>query len=164
MINAQKTERSGSHRLIVTGNSGHLEKSSVSREIETYLQCYGVQGPVEIITGMLGSVDSQAQDVANARRWKCLRLSPPSRDVCRRELYRRNERMASLASGLLLFVDELDTLHRHLLDAAYFHKLNLRVIRPPINRSCPVRNGSSSHLTQLQHESSRVSKITESLR
>ncbi len=133
MINAQKTEKSGPHRLIVTGNSEYIEKASVSREIETYLHCYGIQGPVEIITGMLGPVDNWAQELADARRWKCLRLAPPSHEVCRRELYRRNERMASLASGLLLFVDELDTIHSHLMDAAYFHKLHLRKISPSVN-------------------------------
>lgn len=133
MIDTKKEAKSGPHRLIVTGNSGLIDKVRVSREIERYIQCYGVEGPVEIITGMLEPIDSWAQEVANARSWKCLRLSPPSREVSRRELYRRNERMASLASGLLLLVDELDTIHSHLLDAAYFRKLNLRTISPSVN-------------------------------
>lgn len=138
MIDAMKEAKSGPHRLIVTGNNGLIDKVRVSREIETYIQCYGVEGPIEIITGMLGPVDSWAQEVANARSWKCLRLAPPSREACRRELYRRNERMASLASGLLLLVDELDTIHSHLLDAAYFHKLNLRKISPSVNGACRI--------------------------
>lgn len=138
MLNTETSAKPGLHRIIVTGNSGHLDEPSVNREIEAYLQCYGVQGPVEIITGMLGPVDSWAQEVANARSWKCLRLAPPSREACRRELYRRNERMASLASGLLLLVDELDTIHSHLLDAAYFQKLNLRKISPSVNGACRI--------------------------
>lgn len=123
------TDTKRPYRLIISGNSRLANEHYFTHELGLYLQHYNIKQPIQVITGMLGATDTWAVNIAAEKCWQCFQMTPSSAANAR-DLYRRNERMASLAQGLLLFVEELDRPSKHLLDAAHFQKLNVRCIHP----------------------------------